>query len=391
MDDEPLVLRSVRRLLALRQPGWDVAFAESGTEALELVARGPAVDAVVSDMNMPGMSGAALLARIQAEHPATIRIVLSGQSDPVQVFRAVPSAHQFIRKPFEAGALEATIAGALAVRARLPTDALRALVGGAGILPAPPSTYLRLTHALSRDETSLAELVPLVESDVALTARLLQIGASPVLGLPRGSVDLLGIVLHLGVDALRALVLGFGLAQAFPVARPPRGLSLGEFEAHSLCVGGLARTLLRGDPAADDALLAGVLHDSGRLLLAAVAPARFAEIDELVARESLPPPSAELRVLGVTHAGLAAALFALWGIPIGIVEAVETHHGTPDQMRSKVARAVHVANRLAHDPDVPVDAENAAGIHPAALDGIAAAALARARATARDALGTAAA
>src|ERR1700753_2487721 len=104
VDDEPLVVRSLKRTLGSRNADWDAAFAESGSEALAIAAQGD-IDVIVSDMHMAGMDGATRPRRIQERHPEVIRIILSGQTDPRLVFRAVPVAHQFFNKQLEIGLL----------------------------------------------------------------------------------------------------------------------------------------------------------------------------------------------------------------------------------------------------------------------------------------------
>ena len=58
---------------------WHMEFASSAAAALEILAEGP-FDAVVTDMRMPGMDGAALLEEVKRRHPHMVRIVLSGQA-----------------------------------------------------------------------------------------------------------------------------------------------------------------------------------------------------------------------------------------------------------------------------------------------------------------------
>ena len=78
VDDEPSILSALKRVL--RSEDCKVLQAGSGTEALALLEQHP-VDVVVSDMRMPGMDGAELLAQVRARWPTTSRILLTGYAD----------------------------------------------------------------------------------------------------------------------------------------------------------------------------------------------------------------------------------------------------------------------------------------------------------------------
>src|ERR1035441_2693555 len=98
VDDEPAVLDSLRRQLYAE---FAVVGAESGPEALALL-RGDASFAVlVSDMRMPGMDGAAVLAQALSVRPDTVRILLTGQADMDDAIAAVNYGHvfRFLIKP----------------------------------------------------------------------------------------------------------------------------------------------------------------------------------------------------------------------------------------------------------------------------------------------------
>jgi len=95
VDDQPNILAGLRRMLRGLSNEWQMEFAESGEEALALMAVSP-FDVVVSDMRMPGMDGAQLLTETMARHPGTVRIILSGQADQENVLRAFTPAHQYL-------------------------------------------------------------------------------------------------------------------------------------------------------------------------------------------------------------------------------------------------------------------------------------------------------
>ncbi len=98
VDDEARVLRGLRRSLDCMRDEWETAFAHSGQEALELMAQ-EAYDIVVSDMQMPGMSGVELLNEVRRLHPQTVRLALSGQSAKESVLKSVGPIHQYLPKP----------------------------------------------------------------------------------------------------------------------------------------------------------------------------------------------------------------------------------------------------------------------------------------------------
>lgn len=80
VDDEPLVLQGLQRMLRPLSREWDMAFVESGAKAINAMEEKP-FNVVVSDMRMPGMNGAQLLASVAASYPMTVRIILNSTSN----------------------------------------------------------------------------------------------------------------------------------------------------------------------------------------------------------------------------------------------------------------------------------------------------------------------
>jgi DNA-binding NtrC family response regulator len=98
VDDEAHVLDGLRDLLRRQRREWEMVFALGGDAALRELDAQP-FHVVVSDMRIPGIDGAALLALVQERYPETVRIILSGQTEHEAALRAVPVAHQFLAKP----------------------------------------------------------------------------------------------------------------------------------------------------------------------------------------------------------------------------------------------------------------------------------------------------
>lgn len=117
VDDDGFMLDVLADMLS----GKDcrVLCASSGEEALALLAREP-VDVVVCDQSMPGMGGTELLERVAEVHPATVRLMLTGQTDlsdiEAAMARGAVDAHH--AKPVTAGALRAYLDEALRLQAQ---------------------------------------------------------------------------------------------------------------------------------------------------------------------------------------------------------------------------------------------------------------------------------
>ena len=80
VDDEVNLREGLRRMSYLLRDEWEMAFAESGAQALALLSKAP-FDVIVSDMRMPGMDGAQLLDEVRQRYPQMVRLILSGHSD----------------------------------------------------------------------------------------------------------------------------------------------------------------------------------------------------------------------------------------------------------------------------------------------------------------------
>ena len=108
VDDEANILASLKRLF--RREGYTVLTAESGMAGLDVLAR-EAVDVVISDGRMPGMSGAEFLGKVRQLHPGCVRLVLSGYTDLNAVTNAVNRGElfRFLLKPWNDAELIETV------------------------------------------------------------------------------------------------------------------------------------------------------------------------------------------------------------------------------------------------------------------------------------------
>ena len=347
VDDEPRVLDGLRDLLRRQRREWDMVFALGGEAALREIDAQP-FDVVVTDMRMPDIDGAALLGHVQQRHPDTVRIVLSGQTELETALRAVPVAHQYLAKPCDRDELRRAVDRASLSHALLADESVRRAAGGAGGVPSAPALYTRLIEATTDQDTSIADIGELVESDIAMCAKVLQLVNSSFFGLGRRIASPREAVVYLGIGPLRALVLSAGAFRAFTPQRRIEGFSVEELEIHSARVARLAAELLPDRHQAEEAFTAGMLHDVGKLLLATHHPDILAQHLAAASEARRPLHVIEQQLTGVTHAEIGAYLLTLWGLPFPIVEAV-AHHHAPDRLGDPTfdpLAAVHVADLL---------------------------------------------
>ena len=355
VDDEPNVLDGLRRMLRPMRNEWEMAFASSGLEALEIM-KERRFDIVVSDMRMPQMDGATLLSKVMELYPETIRFVLSGQSDRSTILRSIGPTHQFMAKPCDAEVIKSTVARALALRNILGDPALKKIISRVSSLPSLPSIYLDLQKEIQSDDPSVQRVGRIIEEDVAMSAKVLQLVNSSFFGLRHQIASPSQAVSLLGLDVLRSLILVVHVFSQSEVLGAT-GLSLEAIRRHSLAAGAYAHAIVKTEEiegyAPDDVLISGVLHDMGKLVLINSSPTRFREALEFARENNVHPTEAEKEFFEATHAEIGAYLLGLWGFQDPVVEATAFHHNPrccPAKSFGPLT-AVHVANALAQEPE----------------------------------------
>ena len=349
VDDQPRVLEQLQQMLESQKDQWDMAFAPGGEAALMLLDATP-FDVVVSDIAMPGMDGAALMKIVCERYPAIVRIVLSAPQEMEEALRAVPVAHQFLLKPCDPNMLRVAVERATSLSNILSNKLLANLVGSVKDLPVLPRTYLALRQKLAEPEASIVDVVRIVEQDVAISAKILQLVNSAFFGLPREVSSVRTAVGFLGIDTLQNLVLSAGVFTIFDqLARLP-GFSCEELQAHSQLTTKIAGQIPASAHVRGVAVVAGLLHDVGKLVLATRAPAHFTRALEGAEAEGRPLYVVETELMGVSHAEVGAYLLGIWGLPSPVVEAV-AHHHHPERVPQDSLDAVgivYISNILAH-------------------------------------------
>jgi putative nucleotidyltransferase with HDIG domain len=353
VDDEPNILQGLQRMLRPMHREWQMSFCPGGQEALQVLAQEP-FDVIVSDVRMPGMDGPALLAEVTRRYPQIVRIVLSGHSSKETTLTSVGVAHQFLAKPCDPEKLKQTVNHAFALRKLLSDATLKQTLSRIKSVPSLPTLYTALVDELQNPDASVKRVGEIVSQDPGMTAKILQLVNSAFFGLPRHVASPAEAASLLGIDIIKALVLSIDVFSQFK-STIVEGISPESIQKHSIETAAIAKRIATAERAkrevVDGSLLAGFLHDIGKLILAQNLPERYGEVVARVRETHVPFWQAEHELLETTHAEVGAYLLGLWGLPDPMVESTAFHHHPAKSFGHSFSAltAVHVADVLAHE------------------------------------------
>jgi putative nucleotidyltransferase with HDIG domain len=216
-------------------------------------------------------------------------------------------------------------------------------------IPTLPAVHQRVVEALQDPNYSADVVVRLMSQDIALTTNLFKAVNSAAFGLDQPVQSVQDAITFLGVQRLQALVLSAWAFRFIDEKTCPGFDPQKEWE-HAMVVATAAQDLARelGTPAAlrESAFTAGMLHDVGKLLLAANAPDAYSMILADARESDKPLWQVEKEDLGFSHAEIGACMLGIWGTALPIVEAVAWHHqpSLAANQQLSALTLVHLAN-----------------------------------------------
>jgi HD-like signal output (HDOD) protein len=225
-------------------------------------------------------------------------------------------------------------------------------------LPTIPAVLSKILALVDSEGTNARDLVDVVEHDQALTGKILRLANSAFFGQSRRVATIPRAILLLGFSTVRNLTLGVTVwdTLAGGVAKQ----RLDEMWEHAVAVATgvklLAQTLRSADP--DEGFAAGLLHDSGRLVLAGRFRQHYWDAfkDDAAVQ---PVDVVEQGTFGVDHAEVGGWLFEAWALPPMIVEAVRQHHAP--EPGAGLPALLAAGNRLVQATDLATGVLSPAG------------------------------
>lgn len=227
-------------------------------------------------------------------------------------------------------------------------------------LPTMPEVLVKLNEVLAAPGISAAEVADVIATDPAVAANVLRIVNSAHYGLQTRVASIRLAVSMMGFATTKKVVLKAAVFSAFA----QRGAAGEHFDPsmfwrHAIYTGVAARALAQASPAhsnthPEDAYIAGLLHDIGKIILMDKAGPAYAEMLRGAAERGLPESDVELEEFGFTHADLGSVLAIKWSLPEDLAIAIRSHHAPAhDPLNRSLSALVHVADRLAWCAQLP--------------------------------------
>ena len=196
-----------------------------------------------------------------------------------------------------------------------------------------PEVTARIVATVEDPNSNAAQINKIVSHDPALVTRILKVVNSAFYGLPGQIASVERAIVLLGINAIKNIAVAASLGKLFKGGTLGAGFAPRDLWTHCIAVGVAARDLARQMrvPLADEAFLAGMIHDVGLLVSLQVFPDRLAEICERAKVEETPFCDIERQVIQMDHQQLGQTLCELWKFPRSC-QLVAGYHHRPTQL-----------------------------------------------------------
>lgn len=244
---------------------------------------------------------------------------------------------------------------------------LQEMLAKVGDLPTMPQIAVKVTELINDEKTSARLLQEVIQSDIALSAKILKMANSAFYG-GRKSTTLVEAIMVLGFQTLKSIVLATSTSTLFTGGRSLKDELLWE---HSLgcAIGARMISEKMRFPGKEKAFISGLMHDIGKTILSQRMAQAYDQIIQKVYEEGMDATSLEREAFGFDHTEVGMAIAAQWNFPTELQEAIRLHH-FPEKATESPLLAAIVA--LANDLCIKagIGPESREGFGPAGMKAI---------------------
>lgn len=210
-------------------------------------------------------------------------------------------------------------------------------------VPTMPGTFEKISRLIDSSKTAATDIADVISSDQALSAKVLRLVNSAFYGFPGRISNVTHALIILGFDVVKGLVLSTSVFDMM-LAKGLFGLwehSLG----CAITAGAIARKIEHPDP--EEASVAALLHDLGKVIIRIEVPEKASLIEEAIEKKEISVYEAEEDILEFNHAMVGKWLSQKWNLPPALADPIAYHHA-PGLARSAPTQTaiVHLADIL---------------------------------------------
>lgn len=234
-----------------------------------------------------------------------------------------------------------------------------------------PNNVARILRAINNSNASAIMIADLISLDQVLTAEVLKVSNSALLGYSRDCATINEGVVRLGLERVKIIVLGVGAADTLSHALKGYRLGGGDLWRHSVTVATLALWFAQvfGISEPDVVYVAGLLHDIGKLLLDQYMMQDYERIISMMQTPGARLWEVEEKLFGINHAVAGGMIASQWNFPAALVEAIQYHHHPGlAQDFPRIAALVNVANAFSPNDTDQADRFGGRFLHPSACE-----------------------
>ncbi|RJR31538.1 MAG: HDOD domain-containing protein [Desulfobacteraceae bacterium] len=212
--------------------------------------------------------------------------------------------------------------------ARTPYEKMKVVVKNINELLALPFAVVKIIRLCNDPNASAKDLELPVKSDPAIAAMIMRRANSAAFGSTGRATSIQRAVLRIGMRATRNIASSFSVFKLFEKEEKSFGFNRIWFWQHSLASGICAQALatILKYPQPEDAFLAGLLHDIGKMVLDDFLNEEFDKAIRIANTDGVPMRMAENSIFQTTHAYIGSKLAQAWGFPSAIAEGIGQHH-----------------------------------------------------------------
>jgi HD-like signal output (HDOD) protein len=229
-------------------------------------------------------------------------------------------------------------------------DAIRNAVRKISTIATLPEVVAQIVATVEDPKSSAAQLHKIVSHDPALVTRILKVVNSAFYGLPGQINSIERAIVMLGLNAVKNIAVAASLGQLFRGVKLCEGYTARDLWTHCIAVAVTARDLAKQMrwSIADEAFLAGMVHDVGLLIEMQLAPEKLARVCEIAKTSAQSFSSIERDKIGMDHEMVGEALAEMWKFPKACQIVAGNHHSgkTASEDHRKLLTLIHIADIL---------------------------------------------